>query len=216
MFPRYCPPCKLLAIEVNHLRVRIESRSIASCEKLSARYQFDIFAGSVSSKIASGRTSVEQARIFHYIRRIFAYRRRRSREAKTRRNVSYSSCDRCKVTAPRSNLETGRTVCLTIRRAFVAGRSWPSNLPIMVTAVEYPRHGKTFDCKSIRYLLVRKSSCRRGGLFGTLFACFFLFFALPNRILQIACQIVSITLGLVELALGLQLLVARDLAKRRP
>jgi hypothetical protein len=57
-------------------------------------------------------------------------------------------------------------------------------------------------------LLVRKSSCRRGGLFGTLFACFFLFFTLPNRILQIACQIVSITLGLVELALGLQLLVA--------
>ena len=39
--------------------------------------QFDIFAGSVSSKIASGRTCVEQARIFHYIRRIFASQRRR-------------------------------------------------------------------------------------------------------------------------------------------
>ena len=92
--------------------LRIESRSIASCEKLSARYQFDIFAGSVSSKIASGRTCVEQARIFHYIGRIFAYRRRRAREAKTRRNVSYSGCDRCKVAAPRSNLETRRTAWL--------------------------------------------------------------------------------------------------------
>jgi hypothetical protein len=49
--------------------------------KLSARYQFDIFVGSVSSKIASGRTCV-QARIFHYIFRIFAgaVRVRRIRE----------------------------------------------------------------------------------------------------------------------------------------
>ena len=135
MFPRYCPPCKLLAIEVNHLRVRIESRSIASCEKLSARYQFDIFAGSVSSKIASGRTSVEQARIFHYIRRIFAYRRRRSREAKTRRNVSYSSCDRCKVTAPRSNLDTGRTVSLNNSPGF---RGW-EKLAVKLTHNGYRR-----------------------------------------------------------------------------
>ena len=114
--------------------LRIESRSIASCEKFSARYQFDIFAGSVSSKIASGRTSVEPARIFHYIRRIFAYRRRRAREAKTPGNVSYSSCDRCKVTAPRPNLGTRRTVSI-YRRAFVAVTSWPSKLRIMVTAV---------------------------------------------------------------------------------
>src|SRR4029079_12811805 len=98
--------------------LRIESRSIASYEKLSARYQFDIFAGSVSSKIASGRTSVEQARIFHYIRRIFAYRRRRAREAKTPRNVSYSGCDRCKITVPRPNLETRRTVSLNYSLGF--------------------------------------------------------------------------------------------------
>jgi hypothetical protein len=91
MFPR--KPLPLVSSWQSKLIIyalRIESRSIASSEKLSARYEFDIFAGSVSSKIASGRTCVEQARIFHYIRRIFAYRRRRAREAKTPRNVSYS------------------------------------------------------------------------------------------------------------------------------
>jgi hypothetical protein len=42
---------------------------------------------------------------------------------------------------------------LTIRWAFVAVRGWPLKLRIMVTAVEYLRHGKTFDCKSMRALL---------------------------------------------------------------
>ena len=42
---------------------------------------------------------------------------------------------------------------LTIRGAFVAVRGWPLKLRIMVTAVEYLRHGKTFDCKSMRALL---------------------------------------------------------------
>ena len=64
--------------------------------------------------------------------------------------------------------------------------------------------------------LLEKARAEGAGFLEHYLPVFFLFFTLPNRILQIACQIVSITLGLVELALGLQLLVARDLAKRRP
>ena len=118
--------------------LRIESRSIASCEKLCARYEFDIFAGSVSSKIASGRTFVEPARIFHYIRRIFAYRRRRAREAKTPGNVSYSSCDRCKLTSPRPNLEIGRTVSLNYSPGFRGCEKLAVKVTHNVTVVEIP------------------------------------------------------------------------------
>ena len=52
----------------------------------------------------------------------------------------------------------------------------------------------------------------KGRAFLEHYCLFFLFFTLANCILQIACQIVRITLGLVELAFGLHLLVARDLA----
>ena len=69
----------------------------------------------------------------------------------------------------------------------------------MVTVVEYPA------------IQARKSPSQRAGFFGALLPVL-LFFTLANCILQIACQIVRITLGLVELAFGLHLLVARDLA----
>jgi len=59
--------------------------------------------------------------------------------------------------------------------------------------------------------LLEKSPSRRAG-FLERYLPVFLFFTLANCILQIACQIVRITLCLVELAFGLQLLVARDLA----
>ena len=100
----------------------------------------------------------------------------------------------------------GEARSLTIRRAFVAVRGWPLKLRIMVTAVEYLIANQCGPC------LTRKKPVPRGRLFGTLFVCFVLFFTLANCILQIACQIVRITLGLVELAFSLQLLVARDLA----
>jgi hypothetical protein len=56
-----------------------------------------------------------------------------------------------------------------------------------------------------------KSPSQKTGFLGALLPVL-LFFTLANCILQIACQIVRITLGLVELAFGLHLLVARDLA----
>ena len=64
---------------------------------------------------------------------------------------------------------------------------------------------------AIQWLKLEKSPSQRAGFFGALLPVL-LFFTLANCILQIACQIVRITLGLVELAFGLQLLVARDLA----
>ena len=52
---------------------------------------------------------------------------------------------------------------LTIRRPFVAVKRWPVEVRIMVTAVEYLRHRKTFDCKSMWVLACQKKPVPRAG-----------------------------------------------------
>ena len=118
------------------------------------------------------------------------------------------------MTAPRSNLETRRTVSLNNSPGF-------RDCEKLAAKVTHNSYRRGISAAMGRHLIAnQRGTCllekarREGRAFLEHYCLFFLFFTLTNCILQITCQIVRITLGLVELASGLQLLVeAADKAK---